>query len=333
VTVRRGRHFARPSWGQRLRAGLSLIGLVLVGGGSSLAWMATTVAQPASAATPPANSLPLHNDTAAPASGCPLGAYWHFVLTPNNGGSSFASIVLNLAGDPFTFTGFPPIITNGPQTDNVFVPVPAGHAVTDLEASGSYAIYSGATPSQFVLSGVCAGDPGATTTTQAPTTTTDPTTTTEATTSTTLATTTTQAPTTTTDPTTTTEATTSTTLATTTTQAPTTTPSACGLGGCVPPTTTPPSTAPNGCSGPAITCDPQPATHDPSTADPGTTAVSPTSVHPDAVEGTGSAASAPAALAFTGARVGLLVLAAAALIALGVVALTLGNQGRSPGHR
>jgi hypothetical protein len=288
-----------------------------------------------------------------------LGAYWHFVLTPNNGGSSFASIVLNLAGDPFTFTGFPPIITNGPQTDNVFVPVPAGHAVTDLEASGSYAIYSGATPSQFVLSGVCAGDPGATTTTQAPTTTTDPTTTTEATTSTTLATTTTQAPTTTTDPTTTTEATTSTTLATTTTQAPTTTtdptttteattsttlattttqaptttPSACGLGGCVPPTTTPPSTAPNGCSGPAITCDPQPATHDPSTADPGTTAVSPTSVHPDAVEGTGSAASAPAALAFTGARVGLLVLAAAALIALGVVALTLGNQGRSPGHR
>jgi len=307
VTVRRGRHFARPSWGQRLRAGLSLIGLVLVGGGSSLAWMATTVAQPASAATPPANSLPLHNDTAAPASGCPLGAYWHFVLTPNNGGSSFASIVLNLAGDPFTFTGFPPIITNGPQTDNVFVPVPAGHAVTDLEASGSYAIYSGATPSQFVLSGVCAGDPGATTTTQAPTTTTDPTTTTEATTSTTLA--------------------------TTTTQAPTTTPSACGLGGCVPPTTTPPSTAPNGCSGPAITCDPQPATHDPSTADPGTTAVSPTSVHPDAVEGTGSAASAPAALAFTGARVGLLVLAAAALIALGVVALTLGNQGRSPGHR
>ena len=307
VTVRRGRHFARPSWGQRLRAGLSLIGLVLVGGGSSLAWMATTVAQPASAATPPANSLPLHNDTAAPASGCPLGAYWHFVLTPNNGGSSFASIVLNLAGDPFTFTGFPPIITNGPQTDNVFVPVPAGHAVTDLEASVSYAIYSGATPSQFVLSGVCAGDPGATTTTQAPTTTTDPTTTTEATTSTTLA--------------------------TTTTQAPTTTPSACGLGGCVPPTTTPPSTAPNGCSGPAITCDPQPATHDPSTADPGTTAVSPTSVHPDAVEGTGSAASAPAALAFTGARVGLLVLAAAALIALGVVALTLGNQGRSPGHR
>ena len=307
MTVRRGRHFARPSWGQRLRAGLSLIGLVLVGGGSSLAWMATTVAQPASAATPPANSLPLHNDTAAPASGCPLGAYWHFVLTPNNGGSSFASIVLNLAGDPFTFTGFPPIITNGPQTDNVFVPVPAGHAVTDLEASGSYAIYSGATPSQFVLSGVCAGDPGATTTTQAPTTTTDPTTTTEATTSTTLA--------------------------TTTTQAPTTTPSACGLGGCVPPTTTPPSTAPNGCSGPAITCDPQPATHDPSTADPGTTAVSPTSVHPDAVEGTGSAASAPAALAFTGARVGLLVLAAAALIALGVVALTLGNQGRSPGHR
>ena len=307
MTVRRGRHFARPSWGQRLRAGLSLIGLVLVGGGSSLAWMATTVAQPASAATPPANSLPLHNDTAAPASGCPSGAYWHFVLTPNNGGSSFASIVLNLAGDPFTFTGFPPIITNGPQTDNVFVPVPAGHAVTDLEASGSYAIYSGATPSQFVLSGVCAGDPGATTTTQAPTTTTDPTTTTEATTSTTLA--------------------------TTTTQAPTTTPSACGLGGCVPPTTTPPSTAPNGCSGPAITCDPQPATHDPSTADPGTTAVSPTSVHPDAVEGTGSAASAPAALAFTGARVGLLVLAAAALIALGVVALTLGNQGRSPGHR
>ena len=178
--ARRGRHMARRSWRRRVRGALSLIGFGSVVGGSVVGWTAAMQAQPASAtpATLPANSLPLHNATAGPDAGCPgAGGYWHFVLTPNNGGSSFASIVLNVDGATFTFTGFPPIIENGSQTDNVFVPVPPGHAVTGLETSGSYATYTGATPSKFVLGSVCAGDgpgdpPSTTSTTGAPSTTT-----------------------------------------------------------------------------------------------------------------------------------------------------------------
>ena len=190
-------------------------------------------------AVAPAGSIDLHNATAETGTDCPTGsaAYWHFVLAPNNNTSSFVSITLNLTGDTETFTG-PQIVPNGTQTDNVFVAVPAGHALTDLVVTGSSATYSGATPNRFNLSHVCEGVVPTTTTTEAPTTTTTTeaptTTTTEAPTTTTTeapTTTTTEAPATTTTTTeapttTTTEAPTTTTTeapATTTTEAPTTT--------------------------------------------------------------------------------------------------------------
>ena len=177
--ARRGRHMARRSWRRRLRGALTLVGFGSMVGGSVVGWTVAMQSQAASAnqTTLPANSLPLHNATAGPAVGCPgTGAYWHFLLTPNNGDSSFASIVLNVDGETFAFTGFPPIIKNSSQTDNVFVPVPSGHLVTGLETSGSYATYAGAAPSKFVLSGVCVGDgqgdPPSTTSTTDPSSTT-----------------------------------------------------------------------------------------------------------------------------------------------------------------
>ena len=116
-----------------------------------------------SGATPaplPASSIALHNNTAGSGEDCPSDgkAYWHFVLAPNNGSSAFVSIHLELGDTSQTFTGFPPIVKNGNQTDNVFVPVPAGSSLDDLETSGSFAVYSGATPTQFNLSHVCEGD-------------------------------------------------------------------------------------------------------------------------------------------------------------------------------
>ena len=107
--------------------------------------------------TIPEPGIPLNNDEADPDPDCPADglAYWHFVLVPNNGESSFESITLNLNGTYFTFTG-EDIVPNGDQTDNVFVAVPDGYSLTDLVAEGSSATYSGATPNQFNLSHICA---------------------------------------------------------------------------------------------------------------------------------------------------------------------------------
>jgi len=324
--VRRARtHVHRRALGSRLRAALCLAGLGLVFSGSTVAWMAAAQAQPAFATTLPPNSLPLHNATADAAQGCPEGgAYWHFVLTPNNG-SAFASIVLNVGGTIYSFTGFPPIVANGSQADNVFVPVPAGHVVGDLETDGSYAVYSG-DPSQFVLSGVCAGESGGTTTTTAA-----PTTTTAAPTTTIAApTTTTAAPTTTTAaPTTTTAAPTTTTAAPTTTTAAPTTTTSCDSEECSTTTTAAPasSTVLPSCIGPAIACNQQPTT----TAGPTTIATASVPAAPTTSTSTGSAVEPAQQLAFTGNRTGPLVAAAAGLIALGIVALALG--GRRPGSQ
>ena len=229
--ARRGRHMARRSWRRRLRGALTLVGFGSLVGGSVVGWTVAMQSQAASAnqTTLPANSLPLHNATAGPAVGCPgTRAYWHFLLTPNNGDSSFASIVLNVDGETFAFTGFPPIIKNSSQTDNVFVPVPSGHLVTGLQTSGSYATYAGAAPSKFVLSGVCVGDgqgdPPSTTSTTDPSSTTTTTSHPPSTTSTT-------------DPVTT----------STTWDRPST-----------------PSPSP-GCTGTSAACDPPPTTGDPTT--------------------------------------------------------------------
>ena len=172
-------------------------------------------------------TIALHNATAESTDECPAGAsgFWHFVLAPNDGSAAFVTITLNLAGSTFTFTG-DQILKNGKQTDNVFVAVPSGQALTDLRTEGSSAEYTGETPNQFNLSHVCPGGGGTTTTTEGTTTTTEgTTTTTEGTTTTTEGTTTTTEGTTTTTEgtTTTTEGTTTTTEGTTTTTEGTTT--------------------------------------------------------------------------------------------------------------
>jgi hypothetical protein len=117
----------------------------------------TTTSTSTTTTTIPEPGVPLHNDTAGPqGDDCPTdGQYWHFVLVPNNNTSSFTSVTLVLAGDIFTFTG-DDLIPNAGQTDNIFIKVPDGYSLTDLEAEGSYADYLGRTPISFNLSGVCA---------------------------------------------------------------------------------------------------------------------------------------------------------------------------------
>jgi LPXTG-motif cell wall-anchored protein len=182
------------------------VGLLLLAG----LLVPTSAGATAAPATGP--TIPLHNNTAGPTNDCPPGggAFWHFVLAPNDGSSAFVSITLNLTSETLTFSGAQ-IIENHGQGDNVFVAVPAGHVLTDLQTTGSFAVYSGATPKRFNLSSVCEGN-GTTTTTQGTTTTTQgTTTTTQGTTTTTQGT------------TTTTEGTTTTTQGTTTTTQGTTT--------------------------------------------------------------------------------------------------------------
>lgn len=106
-------------------------------------------------------NIPLDNDRAEVGTDCPAtgGPYWHFVINPNNNQSEFITFYLNL-GDaaPYTTTAFVP---NGSQQDNVFVAVPAGKTLTDLDKTGSRAdIYwsgIGVEPDKFVLSHVCPG--------------------------------------------------------------------------------------------------------------------------------------------------------------------------------
>ena len=102
--------------------------------------------------------IPLHNTTAEEGTGsdCPdsPGAFWHFVIAPNNGTFHFVDIRLDLGEGLQSF----PFIPNGGQDDNVFVQVPAGKTLTSL-ISGEADIQSdkGAQPEQFNLSHVCQG--------------------------------------------------------------------------------------------------------------------------------------------------------------------------------
>jgi LPXTG-motif cell wall-anchored protein len=163
------------------------------------------------ATTLPANGIALNNATASTETDCPAGgaAYWHFVLAPNSG-SAFVSITLNLGTETRTFSG-DELVKNGVQTDNVFVAVPAGFTLTSIVKDGSYAVYSGATPTNFNLSHTCAGTIPTTSSTSSTSSTTSSTSTSTTSTSSTSST-----------STSTTSSTTSTSVAPTTTEAPTT---------------------------------------------------------------------------------------------------------------
>jgi hypothetical protein len=119
----------------------------------------------------------LRNATAQIGTDCPADtsvAYWHFVVAPGGNVYSFVTITLNVAGTAYVFSGFPPIIANGNQTDNVFVAVPAGRQLADLQTSGSFAIVTpdAPPPNSFNLSHVCPAGEGTTTPTGSPSATT-----------------------------------------------------------------------------------------------------------------------------------------------------------------
>ena len=100
----------------------------------------------------------LHNDRAEVKNDCPSDdAWWHFVLAPNNGQYEFSSMNLNIGGTATLVAG-DDIVTNGGQTDNVFVAVPAGADLNDLSAAGSSAMVAPYSMNvKFVLSHVCEG--------------------------------------------------------------------------------------------------------------------------------------------------------------------------------
>ncbi len=101
----------------------------------------------------------LHNDQAEVNNDCPSdAAWWHFVVTPNNGQYDIRSMNLNIGGSATLITR-DDIVTNGGQTDNVFVAVPAGSSLSDLTAAGSSAMVAPfSTKVKFVLSHVCERD-------------------------------------------------------------------------------------------------------------------------------------------------------------------------------
>ena len=101
----------------------------------------------------------LHNDQAEVNNDCPSdAAWWHFVVTPNNGQYDIRSMNLNIGGSATLITR-DDIVTNGGQTDNVFVAVPAGSSLSDLAAVASSAMVAPfSTKVKFVLSHVCEGD-------------------------------------------------------------------------------------------------------------------------------------------------------------------------------
>ena len=80
-------------------------------------------------------------------------------MTPNNGSLAFVPITLNLGSTTPTFSGGD-IIPNGSQTDNVFVKVPSGSSLDDLQLNGSSAEVSGPVDdnTKFNLSHVCDGN-------------------------------------------------------------------------------------------------------------------------------------------------------------------------------
>ena len=169
---------ARISRSSRVVRVTSLIGTLTLVAGFALvvmSAMAGAVTQ-GGAVVPVTQNVPLHNNTSesidCPKDADPTTSYWHFIIAPNNGTYSFVTITLNVDGTTFVFSGSQ-IIPNGTQTDNVFVAVPAGYTVTDLQTSGSSADMTPATPapSNFVLSGTCVCTQTTTTTVASSTTT------------------------------------------------------------------------------------------------------------------------------------------------------------------
>jgi hypothetical protein len=116
-----------------------------------------------------ATEIPLHNITTDEVctTDCPGdGYYWHFVIPPNNGDSSFESITLVLVVDSttkeFTFTGediIPGPPPSDPQDDNVFVKVPGGYTLESLVSGTAEILWDGPAPPPapefFTLSSVC----------------------------------------------------------------------------------------------------------------------------------------------------------------------------------
>ena len=110
-------------------------------------------------------TVPLNNNTApqgtpgeCTTNGTLLTNDWHFVISPNNGSSAFVTFHLALVNPTETYDTSV-FIPNGAQTDNVFVAVPSGHVLTDLQTGGSTADISWdgspPTPTKFQLSHIC----------------------------------------------------------------------------------------------------------------------------------------------------------------------------------
>ena len=110
-------------------------------------------------------TVPLNNKTApqgtpgdCTTNGTLLTNDWHFVISPNNGSSAFVTFHLALLNPTETYDTSV-FIPNGAQTDNVFVAVPSGHVLTDLQTGGSTADISWdgspPTPTKFQLSHIC----------------------------------------------------------------------------------------------------------------------------------------------------------------------------------
>jgi hypothetical protein len=127
---------------------------------------------PTATATPGTATINLHNNTADTGTDCPdtTNDYWHFVLAPNDGTFKFAVLHLNIGGTVFNFNVPADVALNGGQYDNLFVKVPDGKSLTDLQLSGSSAEYTGVGTPQFNLSHVCDGT-GTPTPTSTPTST------------------------------------------------------------------------------------------------------------------------------------------------------------------
>ena len=122
--------------------------------------------------------IPLANSVADVGTDCPdsVGDYWNFAIVPNDGTYAFVTISLNLGGSTVDFSGGS-LISNG-SADNVFVAVPDGYAIGDLNSFGSEAEITPPSADassgyvEFRLDYVCGGVGSTTTTTVAETTTT-----------------------------------------------------------------------------------------------------------------------------------------------------------------
>jgi hypothetical protein len=145
----------------------ALFALVALTGALVGAIASTAGSQTTTTTAPTTQKVDLNNATAPVETDCPdtIHDFWHFVIAPNDGTFTIVSITLNLNGTLKTFSGSQ-LIFNGTQTDNVFVQVPTGFSLTDLQVNGSFATVSPASPAPvgFNLSHVCKGTPPTTTT-------------------------------------------------------------------------------------------------------------------------------------------------------------------------